>query len=321
MVANLAARLLQALAVLITVSFLIYLLLDLLPGDAAEQLVGPAYDLTPEERAQRVQEERIRLGLDRPLIVRYLEWFGGMVTGNLGRTVRGNPISTLVGDRLAVSLEIAVASVLIALIVSIALALLIQALGRDWLAKFAQVTSSAFIIVPQFYLAFLMVLVFSVWLGVLPAIGYTPIADDPAKHFRQLVLPVATLVLPQVATYLPYLIAGLRTSGVAPLAIAAAARGISQRRLLMAHLLPNGILPTISMAGIVMGNLLGNMVIIEYAFSIPGVGSLLLRGIGDQDLMLVSTLVVVIAAVFVVSSIITDVVYAIVDPRLRKVSR
>jgi peptide/nickel transport system permease protein len=211
--------------------------------------------------------------------------------------------------------------VLIALIVSIALALLIQALGRDWLAKFAQVTSSAFIIVPQFYLAFLMVLVFSVWLGVLPAIGYTPRADDPAQHVRPRVLPVATLVLPQVATYLPYLIAGLRTSGVAPLAIAAAARGISQRRLLMAHLLPNGILPTISMAGIVMGNLLGNMVIIEYAFSIPGVGSLLLRGIGDQDLMLVSTLVVVIAAVFVVSSIITDVVYAIVDPRLRKVSR
>ncbi|HTN58864.1 MAG TPA: ABC transporter permease subunit, partial [Protaetiibacter sp.] len=162
---------------------------------------------------------------------------------------------------------------------------------------------------------------FSVWLGVLPAIGYTPIGEDPGGHFRQLVLPVGTLVLPQVATYLPYLIAGLRASGTAPLAIAAAARGISQQRLLMAHLLPNGILPTISMAGIVMGNLLGNMVIIEYAFSIPGVGSLLLRAIGDQDLMLVSTVVVVIAAVFVLSSIITDVVYALVDPRLRKVSK
>src|SRR5690606_12840615 len=122
MVTNLATRLLQAFAVLVTVSLLIYFLLDLLPGDAAEQLVGPAYDLTTEERAQRVQQERERLGLDRPLIVRYLEWLGGMVTGDIGRTVRGAPIAPLVGDRLAVSLEIALASVIIALLVSVGLA-------------------------------------------------------------------------------------------------------------------------------------------------------------------------------------------------------
>ncbi len=311
----------QAIAVLLAVSFLIYLLLDLLPGDAAEQLVGPAYDLTPEERAERVRQEQIRLGLDRPLIVRYLSWLGDLVTGNLGRSVRGNPIGTLIGDRLGVSLEIAITSVLIALIVAIGIALIVHASKADWLAKLTQAFSSAFIIVPQFYLAFLLVLIFAVWLGVLPSIGYTPFWDDPSKHFRQLVLPIATLVLPQVATYLPYLVSGLRTSSTAPMAIAAAARGISQRRLLFAHLLPNGILPTISMAGIVMGNLLGNMVIIEFAFSIPGIGSLLLRGIGDQDLELVSTLVVIIAIVFVVSSILTDLIYSLVDPRLRKVSK
>ncbi|MGX5682800.1 ABC transporter permease [Schumannella luteola] len=320
-ITTLATRLAQALAVLLAVSFLVYLLLDLLPGDAAEQLVGPAYDLTPEERAERVQEERVRLGLDRPLIVRYAEWLLGMITGSLGRSVRGNPISTLITDRLGVSLEIAVISVLVALAVSIAIALIVHSSKWDWLAKFTQAASSAFIIIPQFYLAFLLVLVFSVWLGVLPSIGFTPLSENPAKHFLQLVLPITTLVLPQVATYLPYLVSGLRSSSTAPMAIAAAARGISQRRLLMAHLLPNGILPTISMAGIVMGNLLGNMVIIEFAFSIPGIGSLLLRGIGDQDLTLVSTLVVIIAAVFVLSSIITDLVYALVDPRLRKVSR
>ncbi len=320
-VTTLATRLAQAVAVLVTVSFLVYLLLDLLPGDAAEQLVGPAYDLTTEERAQRVQEERVRLGLDRPLIVRYLEWMGGMLTGSLGRSVRGNPIGTLIGDRLGVSLEIAIVSVIVALVLSVAIALVVHASRWDWLAKFSQAASSAFIIIPQFYLAFLLVLVFSVWLGVLPSIGFTPFSENPSKHVLGLILPVTTLVLPQVATYMPYLVSGLRSSSTTPMAIAAAARGITQRRLLLAHLLPNGILPTISMAGIVMGNLLGNMVIIEFAFSIPGIGSLLLRGIGDQDLLLVSTLVVVIAAVFVISSILTDLIYALVDPRLRKVSK
>lgn len=314
-------RLLQALAVLLTVSFLVFLLLDLLPGDAAEQIVGPAYDLTPEERAQRVQEERVRLGLDRPLIVRYLSWIGGILTGQLGRSVRGTPIGPMIGDRLVVSLEIAVISVLVALLLSIAIALLVQASRQEWLVKLTQATSSAFIIIPQFYLAFLLVLVFSVWLGVLPAIGYTPLGEDPGRHFQQLVLPVMALVLPQIAAYLPYLVTGLRESASTPMAIAAAARGITRRRLLLAHLLPNGILPTISMAGLVIGSLLGGMVIIEFAFSIPGIGSLLLRGIGDQDLILVSTLVVVIAAIFVMSSILTDLVYALIDPRLRKVSK
>ena len=306
---------------LLTVSFLIYLLLDILPGDAAEQLVGPAYDLTTEERAARVLEEQIRLGLDRPLIVRYFDWLGGLLTGDLGRSVRGNPIADLISERLVVSLEIAFVSVVIALLLSVLIALGVQASNADWLAKLTQAFSSVFIIIPQFYLAFLLVLVFAVWLGWLPSIGYTPFWEDPRKHVMGLILPITTLVLPQIATYLPYLVSGLRTSSTTPMAIAAAARGISQRRLLLVHLLPNGILPTISMAGLVMGSLLGNMVIIEYAFSIPGIGSLLLRGIGDQDLELVSTLVLIIAAVFVITSILTDVIYALVDPRLRKVSR
>lgn len=321
MLSRVAKRLAQAVAVLLAVSFLIYLLLDVLPGDAAEQLVGPAYDLSPAERGARVLQEQIRLGLDRPLIVRYFDWLGGLVTGDLGRSVRGNPIDTLVGDRLGVSLEIAIVSVAIALLLSVAIALAVHVSQADWLAKFVQALASALIIIPQFYLAFLLVLVFAVWLGALPAIGYTPFWDDPLQHVIRLILPITTLVLPQVATYLPYLVSGLQMSSTTPMAIAAAARGISQRRLLLGHLLPNGILPTISMAGIVMGNLLGNMVIIEFAFSIPGLGSLLLRGIGDQDMELVSTLVVVIAIVFVISSILTDVVYALVDPRLRKVSK
>lgn len=321
LLSTVAKRLAQAVAVLLAVSFLIYLLLDILPGDAAEQLIGPAYDLTPEERAARVLQEQIRLGLDRPLIVRYFDWLGGLVTGDLGRSVRGNPIATLINDRLGVSLEIAITSVVISLLLAVIIALIVHASKADWLAKLVQAFSSAFIIVPQFYLAFLLVLIFAVWLGVLPSIGFTPFWDDPAKHVRQLILPIATLVLPQIATYLPYLVAGLRESSTTPMAIAAAARGISERRLLLAHLLPNGILPTISMAGIVVGNLLGNMVIIEFAFSIPGIGSLLLRGIGDQDLELVSTLVVIIAIIFVISSILTDVIYALVDPRLRKVSK
>lgn len=318
--AAVAKRAGQAVAVLVAVSLLVYLLLDLLPGDAAEQIVGPAYDLTPEERAERVQQERVRLGLDRPLLVRYLAWIGGLVTGDLGRSVRGIPISGMVQERLSVSLEIALASVIIALVVSVLIAVVLQATRAEWAARVASAVSSVFVIVPQFYLAFLLVLVFAVALRALPATGYVG-WDDPAEHVRRLVLPVATLVLPQVATYLPYLISGLRTAATAPMAIAAAARGISQRRMLFAHLLPNGILPTISMAGLVLASLLGNMVIVEFAFSIPGLGSLLLRGIGDQDLQLVATLVVVVAAVYVIASIVVDVVYALVDPRLRRVHR
>jgi peptide/nickel transport system permease protein len=307
-----ARRLFYLVLVLIAVSLLTFLIASLLPGDLAYVILGD--QATPE----KVEALRHDMGLDQPIWWRYLSWLAQVVQGDFGRSFRtGQTVWQAVSERLPVSLELMLLAEIAGLAIGVPVA--IACAVRSGSAFDRLMTGSAFgmLSVPTFLSAILLIYLFAVELRWLPATGYVPFEEDPTGNLRFFVLPALTLALAEW----PGIMRVLRSDMIATLQedyiALAKAKGLKASRILFVHALKPSSLTLITITGINIGRLIGGAVIVETIFALPGLGRLLVGAIYTRDLIILQGVVLFVAGGFVLMNFIVDMLYAVLDPRIR----
>jgi peptide/nickel transport system permease protein len=312
MLGFLAHRIAYLVPVLLAVTLLTFLIASLLPGDLAMAMLGD--QATPEALAALRRD----MGLDQPVWWRYLHWLGGILQGDLGRSFRtGEPVLGAILARLPVSLELMLLAEIAALLISIPVAIYCAMHGGGTFDRMVTGLAFAKLSVPNFMAAILLIYVFAVQLRLLPATGYVPFGEDPVGNLRCLILPALTLALAEW----PVLMRVLRSDMIATLQedyiAMAKAKGLKSRRILLVHALKPSSVTLITVAGINIGRLIGGAVIVESVFALPGIGRLLLGAIYTRDFMILQGVVLFVAAGFVLVNFLVDMLYAVLDPRIR----
>src|SRR3989440_11953951 len=307
-----ARRLLYLVPVLVAVSLLTFLIASLLPGDLAYTILGD--QATPE----KVAALRHDMGLDRPLWIRYFGWLGNVLQGDLGRSFRtGQTVLQAVTERLPISLELMVLAQVISLSIGVPLAIVCAARSGGPFDRLMTGGAFAMLSVPTFLSAILLIYLFAVELRWLPATGYVPFAEDPVGNLRFMVLPAMTLALAEW----PGIMRILRSDMIATLQedyiALAKAKGLTPARILFVHALKPSSLTLVTITGINIGRLIGGTVIVETIFALPGIGRLLVGAIYTRDLIILQGAVLLVAAGFVIMNFIVDLLYAVLDPRIR----
>jgi peptide/nickel transport system permease protein len=307
-----ARRLLYLVPVLIAVSLLTFLIASLLPGDLAYVILGD--QATPE----KVAALRHDMGLDQPIWWRYLSWLGNVLQGDFGRSFRtGQTVLQAVAERLPVSIELMLLAQLGALAIGIPLAIACAVRSGSAFDRFMTGSAFSMLSVPAFLSAILLIYLFAVELRWLPATGYVPFNEDPVGNLRSFLLPALTLALGEW----PVLMRVLRSDMIATLQedyiAMARAKGLKPSRILLVHALKPSSLTLVTVTGINIGRLIGGTVIVESIFALPGIGRLLLGAIFTRDLVILQGVVLFVAIGYVLMNFIVDILYAVLDPRIR----
>ncbi|MEV0008234.1 ABC transporter permease [Streptomyces sp. NPDC051840] len=305
-------RIPSAVLVLVIASFLVFTLLRLVPGDPATTLAGPDAD------AATVAAIRERLGLDAPLLTQYVHWIGSLATGDLGPSYAiGGQTADLIRDGLGATVELTLAALAFVILLGGAFGILgATSRSRSTRSSIRAVTTAA-LAVPPFITGVVLVLLFAVVLGVLPAGGRIAFLTAPDLAVQYLVLPALCLALPSAAVLGRYLKDGIEHALAEDYIRTATAAGVSPRRLLWKHALPNALPPAVTLLGMQTGHLLGGAVLVEAIFAWPGLGRLAEQGLVRRDYPVVQDLLLLLVAVFVLVQLFTDLVYAWLDPRIR----
>jgi peptide/nickel transport system permease protein len=309
---------LSLIAVLLAISVITYAIASALPGDAAEIRVGKRDDLTFEERQALVDAERTRLGLDKPLPVQFEIWLTKAVQGDFGTQEGGGAVGPAVGERIVPSLELALVTLLISLPLAALLAVRSVRRGKRVFSTVTGQLSTVGFVIPQFWLGILLVILFAVQLGWLPAGGYEAFREEPVEHIKRLLMPLITLVIPTTAVFFHFMRQSLRESLQTQYIRTARAKGLSESAVLYHHALPNALLPSLTVLGVQFGSLLGGVVVVERIFNWPGIGGLLVYSVERQDFNTLIACVMAIAAAYVVVSTLIEIAYRTVDPRIRR---
>ncbi|MCS0634847.1 ABC transporter permease [Streptomyces sp. LP05-1] len=308
----LLGRLPSALLVLLLASVLIFAILRLVPGDPAVTLAGP--DASPET----VAALRERLGLDGSPPAQYAAWLGSLVTGDLGPSyVVGGEVADLIGDGLGATAELTLGALLLTVLLGGALGILGATARRGWVRAAVRAFTTGALSVPPFVTGVLLVLLFSVTLGVLPPGGRVALLDAPDLGVQYLLLPALCLALPSAAVLGRYLGDGIERALTEDHVRTAVAAGIAPGRLLRRHVLPGALPPVVTLLGMQTGHLLGGAVLVEAIFAWPGLGQLAEQALTRRDYPVVQDLLLLLVAVFVLVQLLTDLAYAWLDPRIR----
>ncbi|WP_375161357.1 ABC transporter permease [Bradyrhizobium sp. RDT46] len=305
-------RLLAMLPVLLAVSLLTFLIASLLPGDLALVILGD--QATPEN----VAALRRDMGLDQPLWWRYLSWLGQVLQGDLGRSFRtGQTVLQAVAERIPVSLQLMLMAEFLGLLIGVPVAIACAARAGGAFDRFMTGSAFAMLSMPSFLVAILLIYLFAVELHWLPATGYVPFTEAPLGNLRFFVLPALTLALAEW----PGIMRVLRSDMIATLQedyiALAKAKGLKPARILFVHALKPSSLTLVTVTGINIGRLLGGTLIVESIFALPGIGRLLVGAIYTRDLVILQGVVLLVACGFVIVNFIVDMLYAVLDPRIR----
>ncbi len=293
-------------------TLLVFAVLEVVPGDPALLMLGT------QAQPDALAALREQMGLDRPLPVRYLRWVGGLLIGDLGTSLTyARPVADLVAERLAITLPLALLALLLSAALAIPLGLAAAARqGRagDWaVMAFGQIG----IAVPSFWFAILLILGFSVGLGWFPAGGFPGWAAGPGPALKALLLPAVALALPEAAILARVTRAAALDTLREDYVRTALAKGLGRRAVLVRHVLPNALIPVATILGLQFAFLIAGAVVVENVFTLPGLGRLLYQAIGQHDLIVVQSVVVLLALAVVLVNALVDLAYAAIDPRPR----
>lgn len=310
----LARRVLTTIAVLLCVSAMAFSLVLLLPGDPALAILGDQ-----QARDQQLyQRLRAELGLERPLALQYAHWAARAVRGDLGRSVRtGHPVLGLVVERLAPTLQLSALAMVLAVAIALPAGIVSAARPRSWADSVGSVFAMGGVGIPHFLLGILLIYVFAVWLQWLPPSGYTPLTEGLRANVRLMALPALTLGLGLAAVLMRQIRSALLDVLRQEYITTARSKGVSERRVVGIHALRNALVPVLTIIGLQMGRLFGGAVVVETIFGIPGVGRLAVDSIFFRDFPVVQGVVLVLAVAVLLSNFVTDLLYAVVDPRIR----
>ncbi|MCW5255002.1 ABC transporter permease [Verminephrobacter aporrectodeae subsp. tuberculatae] len=309
-------RFITLLATLIGASIVIFLVLEILPGNAAEMLVGP--DASPEAVAALAT----KLGIDQPASLRYGQWVGGLVVGDMGNShAYGSPVHELVLERLALTVPLALMAMLLAMALALAAGVYAAAhhnrMGDVGVMGFVQIG----VALPNFWFSILLILLFAVklrWFSAGGFPGWTEAAGgSPLAALKALLLPAIALAVVQAA-----ILARITRSAVLEVlredfVRTARAKGLSQRAVLWGHVLRNAMIPVVTVVGLEFANLLAGTIVVENVFYLPGLGRLIFQSISNRDLIVVRNCVMLLVAMVVAVNFVVDILYAVIDPRVK----
>jgi peptide/nickel transport system permease protein len=293
----------------------VFAFMAVLPGDPAQVALG--VNATPEA----VAEMRARFGTDRPAVVQYVDWVGGLPQADFGRSyVTEALIGPQIVDRLLVTLWLVASASVVSLLVAVPLGVVSAVRHRQASGALLSGLSQVGVAVPSFLAGILLIALFSVRLRLLPAGGWTPPAQDPGAFVRGLILPALALGLVQGAILTRYMRSAVLDVLREDYLRTARAKGMGPYRALARHGLRNAAIPVVTVLGLQLATLLIGAVVVERVFVIPGLGSLLLDGVANRDLLLVQGVVIVLVVAVLLVNYVVDVLYTAIDPRLRRAS-
>jgi peptide/nickel transport system permease protein len=299
-------------ATLLGTSVVVFVVLEILPGNAAQMMLGP--DAAPEAVAALTAQ----LGLDRPPLERYLSWLAGLLTGELGTShAYGSPVGELIAERLALTVPLAIIAMLLTTVLALSAGVYAAArhnrAGDIGLMSLTQLG----IAIPNFWFAILLILLFAVNLRWFAAGGFPGWGEGVLPALQALVLPAVSLAVVQAA-----ILARITRSAVLEVlredfVRTARAKGVTRRAVLWGHVLRNAMIPVITVMGLQFANLLTGTIVVESVFYLPGLGRLIFQSISNRDLIVVRNCVMLLAAMVVIVNFVVDVLYAVIDPRLK----
>jgi len=305
-------RILQMIPALLIVSFAVFMIIHLIPGDPAAIIAGP--NATDEQLAALTH----KFGLDEPLWKQYLIWLGNALTGNMGYSYINNyPVNDMIAQRVPATLELAFVAAIIAVVISFPLGI-VAALKQGSAVDFASTVFAALsFAVPGFWLAILMILLFSLVLGWLPPSGRPKFSEQPVEHIKALIMPAMVLGLGISAKIARYLRSSMLDVLDQDYTRTARAKGLRERIVVGRHVLRNALIPVVTVLGLQTGDLLSGAIIVESVFAWPGVGRLTVQAIGWRDYALLQADVLYIVLAFMIVNLLTDLTYGFIDPRIR----
>ncbi len=307
-------RLMRLLATLFAVTFLTFSMVSLLPGDPVDVILGQV-ERTPE------LEERVRsdLGLDRPFLARYASWLGDSLQGDLGESyINGQEVNQLIKDRVPVTAQLAFMAIVMAVVAAVPIGVLGAYKQGKWQDTVSSAAVQVALSIPNFITAIFFVWIFSVKLGWLPNSNWVRLGDGLVENLKRAIMPATALALTQMATFSRLVRADMIATLQENYVLAARAKGLSNRYILMRHALRPSSLSLMTIIGINFGALLGGTVIIETLFAIPGLGFGLINAISRRDILVIQGITVFVATVYVVINTVVDLLYTVIDPRIRR---
>ena len=306
-----ARRLLAALPTLLLVAIAVFLMMRLIPGDPAQLMLGDAAS------AEEVEALRRSMGLEEALPMQFLHWAGAALSGDFGKSItNGEAVLPLILSRFGVTAVIVLLAVGLAALIAVPLGMLAAWKQDRWTDLAVVGFATLMLSIPSFWLGLILLLVFGVKLGWLPVVGFVAFTEDPWAAAAYIVLPVATLVLVEIGVMTRMARAAtidvLRLDYISH----ARAKGLSEFTVMRRHALPNAFAPTLTLIGLVLGNLLGGIAVIETVFTLPGLGRLLVEAIFQRDYPVVQGVMLFVAGIYVAVNLVVDLLYPVFDPRV-----
>ena len=307
-----ALRVIGVIPTLIGISVLVFGVTYLIPGDPALIMAGS--EATPEVVANLRQQ----WGLDQPVYIRYLSWLGNIARGNLGDSYFSRQtVLQLVGNALPVTVELAILSLLVAVLIAIPTGIVSAVKAGSWFDVAAAALGFIGLSIPSFWLGIMLIYVFAVYLQLLPAGGFTPLSAGVWPNLQSMILPSIALGTFASTQLMRYLRASLLDVLHADYVRTSRAKGMRERSVLLRHAVRNALIPFTTVLGVQMGYLLGGTVIAESVFALPGIGRLVLSAVLNRDYQVATGIIFLIATAFVLINLLVDMIYPVLDPRVR----
>jgi peptide/nickel transport system permease protein len=308
----LTKRLAGAFVVLVLVSLMSFAIIWLVPGDPTAAFLDTS--ATPEQ----VERLRRELGLDQPVIVQMLDWYGRILHGDLGHSILLNrSVTAAILERLPVTLSLAGIALVLALMIGVLAGIVAAVNHNRWPDQVVMTAALIGLSVPDFWLGIMLILLLAVKLGLFPTGGYVPLSEDPLGWLASIFMPAMALAVIQVGFIARMTRASMLEVLNQDFIRTADAKGLKLTEIMLRHGLPNALVPVLTVAGIVAGALLGGAVIIEQVVSIPGVGRLIIGGILSRDYPVIQGGLLLLAVIYLAVNLAVDILYAAVDPRVR----
>ena len=307
-------RLLQIVPVLLIITFMVFALMLAIPGDPARALIGPGESLD-EEQLEIIRKEH---NLDKPVLVQYGIWLGKVLTGDLGRSTQyQRPVAQELRTRAWVTLQFGIAAWVLAVSIAVPAGILSAVYRGRAVDYIATVLSIGGVAIPNFWLGIMSILLFGVTLGWLPTQGYVSVFDDPVEGVRHMILPVFALGITSSALIMRQTRSAMLEVLAQDYVRTARAKGMPESVVIGVHALRNALLPVVTVFGLQVGRIFAGAVVIETLFGIPGMGNFMVQAIFARDFMVVQGSVLIMALAVLSANLITDLLYAWLDPRIR----
>ena len=308
------SRLVELILVLFGVSFLTFIMIRLIPGDAVAIMLGANTEVTPD----RIEELRIRLGLNQPIYIQYFHWLGNVLSGDLGQSIwTKRPVIDEILDHIFPTLQLTFFSLLLGSLLALPIGVLMAKLhGKGW-ETILQIGSVIGLTIPSFWLGIMMIFLFSSFAPSWQLLGYVPFDQNPLENLIKLLLPSIALALPILANLARLVRSSMLDVLQQDYIRTARSKGLLENKILFRHALKNALIPFITSVGILTGYLLSGALVVEQVFAIPGIGRLILGAISERNYPLVQGAILIVAFVFVFVNFVVDLLYAFIDPRVR----